>query len=79
MDAEQKALQICEQAQNQQFRYMGPDTSMKGRTGRFEVLDDLNCCCPTNNVLFSFQSTASRKVMNAEELISFYQDCQPLH
>lgn len=46
------------------------DPALKGKTGRLEVLEDMNCCAPTNQILFAFQMDGSRKVMNAATLLS---------
>lgn len=73
-NTEQKALQICEDSGD--YIYEGSDERFHGRTGHFEVLEDMNCCAPTQNVLFAFQCGTSRKVMDADELCGFYKDCK---
>lgn len=75
MDPLQKALALCENSPR--LLYTGTDSRFHGKTGTLEVLEDMNCCAPTNNVLFAFQCETSRKVMSAPEVLEFVQDCRP--
>ena len=60
--AEQRAILFCENNKNIPYLY-------KGEQGTFEILDDMNCCAPTNAVLFSFQTGKRRYVMEAAQLL----------
>lgn len=71
----QKMLIKVKNIEGQKFIYNGNDSFYNGLQGEFEVLEDMNCCAPTQDVLFSFQSHNSRKVMSAHELEDFLKDC----
>lgn len=73
---EQKAVLAIEQAAGHDYRYEGDDEAWKGSVGYFKVLDDMNCCAATNNVLFAFYTGTKRKVMNATELLDFMAQCK---
>ncbi len=75
---EQFALQFVERAQGALYRYMGNEEMWKGDVGRFERLDNLNCCAPENNVLFAFVTDERRKVMDAKGLLAFSALCQKI-
>lgn len=79
MDHEQltaKMLLKVKEMEGLVYEYEGEDSFYKGMKGSFEVLEDMNCCAPTQDVLFSFQSDRSRKVMTAKELEDFLKDCR---
>ncbi|MBF0579974.1 hypothetical protein IM774_09350 [Erysipelotrichaceae bacterium RD49] len=73
---EQQAIQFVERAAGYQYEYFGEETSFKGTVGHFELLEDMNCCAPTNTVLFAFYTANRRKVMGAEELLDFLKQCR---
>ncbi len=72
---EQQAILQIEQAAGREYTYLGEDKSFFNSTGHFEVLDDMNCCAPTNSVLFAFYTKNRRKVMSAEEFLEFFAHC----
>ena len=59
---EQRALDFCAKNKGKTF-------VLEGQPGHFEVLEDMNCCAPTNNVLFAFVMESSRKVFTAAGLL----------
>lgn len=73
---EQQAIQLVEQAAGDDYEYVGEETNFKGAVGHFELLEDMNCCAPTNSVLFAFYSANRRKVMTAGELLDFFKQCK---
>ncbi len=46
-----------------------PDPELANQTGRFELLEDMNCCAPTDQILVAFQMPHSRKVMDASTFL----------
>ncbi len=74
MDEQQAILQV-EQATGHEYEYLGDDKSFFKSIGHFEVLDDMNCCAPTNSVLFAFYTGTRRKVMSADEFLEFFAHC----
>ena len=75
---ELKAISFVEQAGDSQWICQKKDDPFYGQTGRFEVLEDLNCCAPTQNVLFAFVNPERRKVMDASTLLEFARQCDKL-
>ncbi len=73
---EQQAIQLVEQAAGHQYEYFGPEANFKGAIGHFELLEDMNCCAPTQAVLFAFYTSNRRKVMTAGELLDFFSQCK---
>lgn len=73
---EQAAIALVENAANTQWIYLGDDPVFKDQRGTFEILDDMNCCAPTQNVLFAFVTPARRKVMDAASLLEFARFCK---
>lgn len=55
----------------QMYQYQDENSSWNNETGQFMVEHDNNCCSPTQNIAFCFQSACRRKVMTAEELEKF--------
>lgn len=74
----QTAESFVKEHQNESFRYIGNDPKYKNLTGHFEVIEDMNCCAPTNEFLFAFVGERSRKVMTAEELMEHTGDFEKL-
>lgn len=70
---EQKALSICEKNQNKLYVYTGSDIEKYGKTGYFEIVQDMNCCAPSDRVLFCFQTKDRRFVMDAHDLIDTFE------
>ena len=68
MDETMALLQI-EKMKDRKYEYQGDDPDFQGEIGEFERLDDMNCCAPTNAVLFSFQTGKRRYVMEAAQLL----------
>lgn len=58
-----------------QFRYEGKDADWTGSVGTFSSLEDMNCCAPTLDVLYTFTAGTRRKVMAPGEFLAFVQDC----
>ena len=52
-----------------QFRYIGDDPIFKDQIGTFEILEDMICCAPTQNILFAFNCPDSRKVLLAKQVL----------
>ncbi len=73
---EAKAIALVEQTAHHEYVYEGDEAGFHGQKGHFEVLDDLNCCAPTNNVLFAFYTGTRRKVMDANGLADFFAKCK---
>lgn len=73
---ENQAISLIKNYQGKTLIYMGEDQDWFNISGHLEVLEDMNCCCPTNTVLFAFVSTTKRKVMTAKEFMTFIKDCQ---
>lgn len=46
-----------------------PDPELAGQTGKFELLEDMNCCAPTDQILVAFEMPRSRKVMDASAFL----------
>lgn len=65
------------QHQHLTFTYIGQDPLFHQLTGHFEILEDMNCCAPTQNVLFAFITTNKRKVMDTYQLIEFLKSVNP--
>lgn len=68
------AITLVEKAGGQIYEYTGQESSLAGAKGHFEILEDLNCCAPTQNVLFAFVYGTKRKVMSAGQLIEFFEN-----
>lgn len=68
----QQATALCEEHEGEVFVYLGEDPHFP-REGVLEILEDMNCCDPTQNVLFALQGSRRRKVMEADELVNLYQ------
>ncbi|OLU36702.1 hypothetical protein [Ileibacterium valens] len=51
------------------LRYVGEDSRFKDEIGTLQILEDMNCCAPTNDILFSFNCKNRRKVMSAKEIL----------
>ena len=77
MDTENQALSLVWTLKDQPFVYLGEDSFYHGKTGVFTVLEDMNCCGATDAILFAFQAPDCRKVLDAEGLLAFVQDCRP--
>lgn len=75
MDETMALLQI-EKMKDRKYEYQGDDPDFQGEIGEFERLDDMNCCAPTDAVLFAFQCKGHRKVMTAEQFLEFVQTCK---
>lgn len=73
--SENEAILTIEKAGSKSFVYKGSDPAWKERTGRFSILYDMNCCAPTDGVLFEFDSDGLRKIMDARGFGEFYADC----
>lgn len=80
-----EALAIQFAAENQGKRYLWKDAKGKQSIGYFSILEDMNCCAPTDNVLFAFEciepesgKIISRKVMQADEMLSLAEYCTRL-
>lgn len=65
------AIQIVNENKGKAFEH-------EGKKGHFEILEDLNCCAPTQDVLFAFVMETSRKVMTADQFLDFYERCKAL-
>ncbi|MCF0246087.1 MAG: hypothetical protein HUJ55_04610 [Ileibacterium sp.] len=63
---EELALAFCSKNTGKVFE-------IDGQQGSFEVLEDLNCCAPTHNVLFAFVMNGSRKVMTAAQMLELLE------
>lgn len=74
-EQEQKALMEVEESMGRFFQYQGDKEDWRGLVGYFQVLEDMNCCAPTNTVLFAFCVDHKRLVMRAEEFVKFYSQC----
>lgn len=80
--AENLALQKVEQAKGHLYRYSGDgEADLKGETGTFGVLEDMNCCAPTDQVLFVFfygdnPDCPKRRVLSAEAFLDFLDQAQ---
>lgn len=81
---ENVALGIIEQNKGKIFVCQDrKDPSVYGMRGLVDVLEDMNCCCPTDQVLFAFlygedPDMPRRKVMAAEDFLAFFQTLRPL-
>lgn len=71
---ELQAIEFCEKNKTNIFRYIGEDTNFKNYVGMVTILEDMNCCAPTNTVLFAFVCDTKRKVMTSEEFMKFTKD-----
>lgn len=73
---QQQALALCRQLKGKTLCYCGEDRYYRGQCGQLEVWYDQNCCAPTQDVLFAFVGAQVRRVMSAQECLSFLRDCQ---
>lgn len=77
-EQEQRALMEVEESMGRFFQYQGDKEDWRGLVGYFQALEDLNCCAPTNTVLFAFYVDNKRLVMQAGEFLRFFNQCQPV-
>lgn len=75
MDETMALLQI-EKMKGRKYEYQGDDPDFHGESGEFERLDDMNCCAPTDAVLFAFQCKGQRKVMTAAQFLELVKACK---
>lgn len=74
--SENEAVNFIEKHQGQKFLYTGDNAWARGKTGTFQILEDMNCCAPTNSVLFAFVLEKSRVVLSTEEFGEFIKFCK---
>lgn len=75
---ELEAIQYCKKHANKKIIYFGNDKEWKDSIGTVEILEDMNCCCPTTQILFAFIVNDKRKVMHDKEFIEFIKDCKSI-
>ena len=71
---ENEAIKFVKNNLNHVFAYNGNDKEWIHQTGYLEILEDMNCCAPTHNILFAFVCDTKRKVMTAKEFMTFIKD-----
>ena len=69
---ENLAIELCEKSAGKEYIYKGEKQSLHGKVGTFSILYDCNCCCPTDQILFAFQSEDSQYPMSAQDFLTFY-------
>lgn len=67
-----------EKTAGHRYVYHGEDPFFKEKTGTFSILEDMNCCAPTLDVLYVFSIGPSRKVMDPSQFLEFLNHCEAL-
>lgn len=65
------AVNEFEHTAGKRYRYEGNDPDFHDTEGTFEILEDMNYCAPTQDVLFAFHTDARRKVMSDCQFLDF--------
>ncbi len=76
---ENLAISTVQKAEGNWYVYKGSEEPLFfGDTGHFEVMGDMNCCAPTDAVLFAFITNDGRRLMmDAPSLLKFFHACRP--
>lgn len=70
--SENLAIKLCEQSLGKKYLYKGENRDFYGAIGTFHLIHDQNCCCPTDQVLFAFETNKRQYYMSAKDFFIFY-------
>lgn len=66
---ENRALVLLKKLNGQMVQLDASVPELAGETGQFEILEDMNCCAPTDQILIAFEMEHSRRVMDASAFL----------
>lgn len=74
---ENRALVLLKKLNGQLVQLDASAPELAGETGQFEILEDMNCCAPTDQILIAFEMERSRRVMDASAFLQLADHIAP--
>lgn len=75
---ENRALLLLKKLDGQTVQLDASAPELAGETGQFEILEDMNCCAPTDQILVAFEMDRSRRVMDAAAFLQLAEHIAPV-